>query len=214
MNTSSRPSRQKTSKNIGSFSYPEAGVGGTSASGPWIKDKEKDDDRQLRESAALEAGRREGEAQARAAFASQMDQLRVSLTAAVEEFARERRDYFVRVERELVQLSLSIARKVLHRESNIDPVLLAGMVRVLLEKINQRTKVTVRVHPLQVSDFRMFFARHMSENPPDIVEDPALEFDRCTVHTELGTTEVGPEVQLKEIEQALLDLKSTKPKSE
>ena len=210
MSMSSRAARQKASKDIGPFAYPEATAGAESGASPWVKDE----DSESREVAAREAGRREGEAQARAVFVSQLEQLRASLTAAVAEFALERREYYLRVEGELVQLCLSIARKILHRESNIDPALLAGMVRVLLEKFNQRTKVTDRVHPLQVSDFRMYFARHMSEAPPEVLEDPTLEFDRCTVHTELGTTEVGPEVQLKEIEQALLDLKSAKPRSE
>lgn len=211
MNTSSRAARQKKANEIGTFTYPEAGSTGAASGGlPWIKN----DDLRARESAAREAGRREGEAQARSTFLTQLEQLRSNLATILKDFARERREYHSRVEGELVQLSLSIARKILHRESNIDPVLLAGMVRVLLEKINQRTRVTLRVHPLQVSDFRMYFARHMSENPPEIIEDVTREFDRCTVHTELGTTEVGPEVQLKEIEQALLDLKSAKPLSE
>src|SRR5262249_23741353 len=152
MNTSSRASRQKATKNVGPFSYPEATPGAASGSGPWVKDEGS----QAREAAAREAGRREGEARVQSAYLAQLEQVRSELAGAVADFARERREYYLRVERELVQLSLSIARKVLHRESNIDPVLLAGMVRVLLEKIDQRTKITVHVHPLQVSDFRMY----------------------------------------------------------
>ena len=46
-----------------------------------------------------------------------------------------------------MQLALAIARKILHREAQVDPLLLAGMVRVALEKIESHTKVSVRVHP-------------------------------------------------------------------
>ena len=44
------------------------------------------------------------------------------------------------------------------------------------------------------------------ESAPEVVEDPAVEPDRCILQTELGTTELGTEIQLKEIEQGLLDL--------
>ena len=211
MNTSSNASRKKNESRVGSFSYPEAGGPRITASGatPWGKE----DDSQAREAATRDAGRREGEAQARTGFLAQLEEIRRDMAKTLEEFARERREYYLHAERELVQLSLSIAKKILHRESNIDPLLLMGMVRVLLETINQTTKVTVRVHPLQVSDFRAFFARHMSDTPPEVLEDVTLEFDRCAVHSELGTTEIGPEIQLKEIEQGLLDLKAANPAS-
>ena len=46
-----------------------------------------------------------------------------------------------------MQLALSIARKILHREAQLDPLLLAGIVRVALEKIDGATEVVLRVHP-------------------------------------------------------------------
>jgi flagellar biosynthesis/type III secretory pathway protein FliH len=44
-----------------------------------------------------------------------------------------------------------------------------------------------------------------------VVEDPAMQADRCVLQTALGTTEVGVEVQLKEIEQGLFDLLAKRP---
>lgn len=130
---------------------------------------------------------------------------------SLEQFERERQEYYLRAERELVQLALTIARKILQRESTIDPLLLAGMVRVQLERMNQSTKTNVRVHPDQVSDFRSYFARHLQEMQPEVIEDVSLELHRCVLQSELGTTEIGPDVQLKEIEQGLLDLEAARP---
>jgi flagellar assembly protein FliH len=166
-----------------------------------------------REATAREEGRLEAEAQALATTETRLEEIRTGITEALEQFARERHDYYVRAERELVQLALCIARKVLQRESTIDPLLLAGMVRVLLERMEQSTTIKVYVHPAQVSEFRAFFARHMGEQQPEIVADGLLSEGRCTVHTEFGTTEVGPELQLKEIERGLLDLQAAKPAS-
>jgi flagellar assembly protein FliH len=165
-----------------------------------------------REAAAREAGRQEGEAQARMAGEQQLAQIRESVASALTGFARDRAQYYQRVESEVVQLALSIAGKILHREAQLDPLLLAGLVRVTLEKIESTTKVVVRVHPEQVSDWRGYFAHHMEASQvPDVVEDPALPSDHCLLQTALGTTDLGVGIQLKEIEQGLFDLLAKRP---
>jgi flagellar assembly protein FliH len=166
------------------------------------------------DTAALENARQEGEAKARAVFARQIDEIRGSLREALGDFARERASYYQRVEREVVQLALNIARKILRREAQIDPLLLAGMVRVALDKIESGTKVVVRVHPNQVSECRAYFAQHMeARGVPEVVEDAQLATNHCVLQTVLGTTELGPEIQLKEIEQGLLDLLGQRPQA-
>jgi flagellar biosynthesis/type III secretory pathway protein FliH len=86
------------------------------------------------------------------------------------------------------------------------------MVRVALDKIGSGTKVVVRVHPDQVSDYRSYFARTLEPGEvPEVVEDAAVARDCCTLQTGLGTTELGLEVQLKEIEKGLMDLMARRP---
>jgi flagellar assembly protein FliH len=166
------------------------------------------------EAAAREAGRREGEMQARAAFDEHLAQVRETVRAALIDFAGERAAYYRQVEVEVVELALSIARKILHREAQVDPLLLAGMVRVALDKIESGTKVIVRVHPEQVSDCRSYFARTLEPaDVPEVVEDAAIARDCCALQTGLGTTELGLEVQLKEIEKGLMDLMARRPET-
>jgi flagellar assembly protein FliH len=166
------------------------------------------------EAGAREAGRKEGEAQGRAAGELHLAEVRASVDAALAGFARDRVQYYQQVETEVVQLALAIARKILHREAQVDPLLLAGMVRITLEKMENATKVVVRVNPRQVSECRSYFAQHMeSGKVPEVVEDPAVETDHCVLQTALGTTEVGLEGQLKEIEQGLFDLLAKRPVS-
>ena len=210
MSTSSNSARRKAECDAAVFRYQEVGGAPVSGDALWNQENES----QQRETTAREAGRREGETQARASFQRQLEELKRGVAEAVEQFASERREYYLRAERELVQLALSIARKILHRESSTDPLLLAGMVRVLLEKMDQATKVTLRVNPHQVSEFRVYFAQHLQEKAPEVVEDPALENGRCLVRTELGSTEIGPEIQLKEIEQGLIDLQAARPQAD
>jgi flagellar assembly protein FliH len=164
--------------------------------------------------AAAEAERQQWEAQLRTEFDQRLQEVRESLRATVAGFARERAQYFEQVEPEIVQLALSIARKILRREAQIDPLLLAGMIRVALERVESGTKVTVRVHPQQVSECRAYFAQRMEANQiPEVAEDASLPADHCILQTVLGTTELGPEIQLKEIEQGMLDLLERRPKA-
>jgi len=168
----------------------------------------------IREAAAREAGRQEGEAKARAACDAHLEEIRESVRSALADFAKERARYFQQIETEVVRLALSMARKILHREYQLDPLLLAGMVRVALGKMESGTKVTVRVNPQQVSECRAYFAQHMEpRDVPEVVEDAHLPADHCVLETALGTTELGMEVQLKEIEQGLFDLLEQRPQA-
>ena len=199
------------------FPYAEAAMRGDEQSGLWTGAAgevaaTRSQEQSKREEAARDAGRQEGEARVRASFEDQLTRARDSVRVAINDFARERIAYYRQVEAEVVQLALSIAHKILHREAQVDPMLLAGMVRVALDQIESNTKVTIRVHPQYAADCRDFFARSMDpQQVPEVVEDPAIEPDRCILQTELGTTELGIEVQLKEIERGLLDLLAQRP---
>lgn len=170
-------------------------------------------DRAAREAQARAQGRQEGQTEARKSFEDQLARERAILAEALAQFRRDRADYFQTVETEVVQLALSIARKILHRESQLDPLLLAGMVRVALEKIDGATQVVLRVHPQRAEEWKKYLTLQMEpEELPGIVEDPAQEPDRCVLQTSMGTAVVGIEVQLKEIEQGLMDLLAARPK--
>src|ERR1700754_4367646 len=65
---------------------------------------------------------------------------------ACDEFRKERAKYFAQVEAEVVKLALAIAARVLHREASLDPLLLAGVVRVALEKGAEDSTVVLRVN--------------------------------------------------------------------
>jgi flagellar assembly protein FliH len=160
----------------------------------------------------LEQARTEGAAQAQATFAEQLTHERQNIRDALVAFARERDAYYQKVEGEIVQLSFAIARKILHREAQVDPLMLAGIVRVALDKLESSTEVVVRVNPHHVTEWRDYFSRTLEARElPEIIEDPGIQPDRCVLQTVLGTTELGIETQLKEIERGLMDLLAHRP---
>lgn len=163
---------------------------------------------------AHEQGVREGEARTQVRLEQAVASERQAISQALAEFARQREAYYLRVEGEVVQLSLSIARKILHREAQMDPLLLAGVARVALEKVKEGTRVRLHVAPAKAESFREFFSRHADQRiAPEVVEDTAVAEDRCLLETDVGCTALGIEEQLKEVEQNFFDLLAQRPKT-
>jgi flagellar assembly protein FliH len=160
-----------------------------------------------------ELGRQQGEAEQRARSEEQLVRERAVVAKAVADFARDRAAYYRKLEEEAVRLALSIARKILHREAQVDPLLLMGVVKVALDKIEGATEVALLVHPQRAADWRRQLSATMAAGKPlEIVEDPALEPDQCRLRTSMGTADLGLEGQLKEIEAGLTDLLAARPK--
>ncbi len=205
--SSSAAARGEQEMEVLPFPYADASLeAGSSAAAAVVSSRE------IQEAQVREAALKEGEARARLAYDEHLEKVRGSIRTALLDFEREKAAYFQKVETEVVHLALSVARKVLHRESQMDPLLLAGIVRVALEQIEGNTRVVVRVHPLYGADCRAYLARSMDpQEVPEVEEDPSLEIDQCVLQTDLGTTELGIEVQLKEIEQGLTDLLAQRP---
>jgi flagellar assembly protein FliH len=166
------------------------------------------------EQQAWSQGHEAGKAEARAVSEQQIAKLREEVSKALHDFSAERDLYFQRVEEQVVRLTLAIARKILHREAQVDPLLLAGILRVALEKIGANTNTRLRAHPSDVKVWRDYFAQaHENFPAPEMIGDPGIHLGRCILETELGATEIGLETQLKEIEQGFLDLLAQRPGS-
>ncbi len=174
-----------------------------------------EDQIRAREARARKEGRDEGIAQGRAEAEKKLASEKQAVAQAVQEFARERATYFQRVEAEVVGLAVAIARKILHREAQVDPLLLAGVVRVGLDNIAAGTRVRLKVHPDQIQPWRQFFAQQPDlRTTPELMGDATLGPGRCMLETDLGSTDLTLEMQLKEIEQGFFDLLAQRPKEQ
>jgi flagellar assembly protein FliH len=130
---------------------------------------------------------------------------------AIELFQVERKDYFSRVESELVQLALAISAKILHREAQVDHTLVAALVRVAIDKLHDGSSVSVRVPPAEVGKWRAFLANPPNGSNIEIVEDAHLGAADCILETELGSANFSIEAQMKEVEQGFFDLLAQRP---
>jgi flagellar biosynthesis/type III secretory pathway protein FliH len=130
---------------------------------------------------------------------------------AVDLFQVERKDYFTRVESDVVQLALAISSKILHREAQVDPMLVAALVRVAIDKLHDGSNVSVRVSPAEAAKWRAFLANPLNGSTIEVVEDAHLTAIDCILETELGSANFSIDAQMKEVEQGFFDLLAQRP---
>jgi flagellar assembly protein FliH len=223
---SSKSSVLRESQAMEDFTYPPAPASqplSATEDGParpfWTKQaapkqEPEPDNSAQKEQQAWGKGVEAGRAESRAAFEQQIAKLREEFFKSLQDFSAERDVYFQRVEEQVVQLTLAIARKILHREAQVDPLLLSGILRVALEKIGANTSTRLRANPADIRVWREHLAHtHDEFPPPELLGDPEIQPGRCILETELGTTEIGLETQLQEIEHGFLDLLAQRPVS-
>jgi flagellar assembly protein FliH len=144
---------------------------------------------------------------------SQLQAARAAIAEALQAFEVQRAEYFARVEAEVVQLALAIAAKILHREAQMDPMILAALVKMTVDKMREGSSVTVRVAPGRAARWKQYFAAQANGARVEIKEDATLNEHDCVLETELGVANFGLDTQLKEVEQGFLDLLALRPES-
>lgn len=128
------------------------------------------------------------------------------LAAAIDDFRTHRDDYVAKVEHEVVRLALGIAERILHREAQLDPMLLSGAVRVALGQLAESTEVRLRVPAGQVAMWGEM-VRLMPGLPlrPDVRGDEGLREGDAILEASLGSVDLGVQAQLDEIERSFFD---------
>jgi flagellar biosynthesis/type III secretory pathway protein FliH len=160
--------------------------------------------------AGREKGRQEGrqverEAQG-AALATEAQQRTRKAAELVETFAQERDRFLQSVEREVVELALAVAARILRREAQMDPLLLTGAVRVALGQLSRSTQVKLRVPPAELD----LWAEAIALLPnlalkPTVLAGEGMRLGDCVIETELGSVDLGIRSQLGEIERGFFD---------
>ncbi len=153
------------------------------------------------ERAGLEAGGKRAEAMLR----------RVAQTLT--DLGSLRETLIQQTERQMVQLALTIARRIVYREVTLDPELIAAMAHVALKKLGTTSPATIRLNP---ADYTV--VAHDGERwagmPVKVVPDPAIARGGCLVESEFGRIDASIDRQFEEMTRALLGDERGNPLSE
>src|ERR1017187_4171264 len=146
-----------------------------------------------------------------AEYAARAQAEAAKISEALEQFQAEQKSYFSRVESDVVHLALAIAGKILHREAQVDPLLVAALVRVAVDKLHDGSSVSVRVSPEKAEKWRECLANSLNGSTIAIIEDAHVGAEECILETDLGSANFSIDAQLKEIEQGFFDLLAQRP---
>ncbi len=157
------------------------------------------------------AGFAEAEAALKHASHQRSDRESARIATTIANFEQTRKEYFARVESEVVQLALTIAGKILHRESQVDRMLVAALVQIALSQLREGAAATIRLRPEETARWRNHFAAAGLSVEVKIIEDADLVAGDCLLETEMGTVNFSLEAQLKELERGFLDVLAQRP---
>ena len=131
-----------------------------------------------------------------------------SLVKSLEELSVFRGQQRERYERELLELALGVARKIVQQELAERPEIWLGLIRAAVRRVVDRERITVRVPPRLLAFLRDVLpelrASLDSVKELDLVEDTSLPAGGCVIESRFGEVNLGVEVQLEAVERALV----------
>jgi flagellar assembly protein FliH len=149
---------------------------------------------------ATEAGRRQGDQEARAELLPVMERLNSSIADIV----AMRSDLRRRAERDVVELALLIARRVLHRQLGVDDSALTAIARVAFERLTRSESYTVTVHPRFAASVASALSAAQASRV-EIKPDPQCQPGTLTINSTEGVIDASVDAQLEEISRGLAD---------
>jgi flagellar assembly protein FliH len=154
---------------------------------------------------AHEDGRAARAAEVAAEVSRVIDPWQEQLTDTLAELAGLRLAISAQAERDLIRLSLEIAKKIVHREVAIDPDVVMALARIGLSRVHNRTAASIHLHPEDLAYVTIHRAKLKGGHELELVEDLSIERGGCLIHTEMGDVDARIEEQFAEIETALLE---------
>ena len=178
-----------------------AGQGAIENRGP-----EMEAELERRSQEAFQNGLRQGQNEGRRSAHAEVEAEIAKLGRAVVEVTGLRHTVRREAEEELVRLSLTIARRIIHRELTVDPEALRGLVRSAVEKIELRELHRVRTHPAHAASLARCIEQIGAPQKVEVTGDPSLERGAAILETSRGSMDASVDTQLAEIERGFTDL--------
>lgn len=113
-------------------------------------------------------------------------------------------------EKEILTMSVEIARKIVRKAVKVDEEILLTLIRVTLGKVARHSRVRILLNPLDhvaITRSGEVLERYRSEfENLEVVPDEKIEQGGCLLETSSGIFDARIAEQFREVEQELLDL--------
>lgn len=133
---------------------------------------------------------------------------RERLAGTIQDLAALRPRVIETAERDVMQLAVGMARRVLHREVQLDPDILLAMARVALVRLGHRVVATAHLHP---DDLAAIERPGVAIDGLTLRADPDLPRGGCRLVSDAGEIDLGVDAQMSELSRVLLGESSGEP---
>lgn len=155
-----------------------------------------------------EEGRKAGRADAIAQFTSQLKDLQVSFTAALEQWEADRNDMVLAAREDVLRLALAVAEKVTYRIIQTDSTVIGDQLAEALALLVAPRAVTVAVAPQDRALVEAMLPELIDKintcTHAAIRDDPSVTPGGCVISTGAGRIDATIERQIQRIVDTLL----------
>lgn len=153
---------------------------------------------------AFTKGYAQGERAGAEASAARAEAMLRRLAQTLDDLQALRGDLIRRTEREVVDLALAIAKKVLQREVTLDHDLMLAMARVALDRLADVSTASIRLHPDDYAGVMLGRGpAAVTTHGVHVVADASVRRGGCVVQSEFGSVDIGVATQIDELTHAL-----------
>ena len=104
-------------------------------------------------------------------------------------------------------MAIEVAKKIVHREIQVDRNIIQTLVRVALSHISEKSSITVRLNP---TDYKYITEQHTKSAMPEgwdmsLQSDNSIQQGGCVIETECGDIDARIEERFREVERTFFE---------
>ncbi|MCE5284790.1 MAG: flagellar assembly protein FliH [Pelosinus sp.] len=157
-----------------------------------------------------QAGVTAGKADIRAEMQQELNKMVETANALVTNAGQEAEKMIIAAERQIIDIALGVARKLLAREIEENPAVILPIVKTALEKVHDQEQIVIRV---SVDDFELVTEAKSDlqimtgcEQPLTVLADQTLTCGNCVIDTAYGSVDARIDMQFDAIQKALQEV--------
>lgn len=156
---------------------------------------------------AYESGLLQGEKNGMEIAERKMAAVMQRYSDAVFEVQKLRSSLYTQVEREVVKLAVAVAKKIVHREIQVDPDIVRTLVHVALSRVAEKSTVTICLNPVDY-DYLVERRTELSQfegQDISLLADKSIERGGCLIQTNCGDIDARVEEEFHEVEHSFFE---------
>jgi len=157
--------------------------------------------------AAYENGLLQGEKIGMEIAERKMESVMKRYSDAICEVQRLRSSLYTQGERDVVKLAVAVAKKIVHREIQVDRDIVRTLVHVALSRVAEKSIVTICLNPIDY-DYLMEHRAELSQSEGQdisLLADKSIERGGCLIQTNCGDIDARVEEEFREVEHSFFE---------